>query len=85
MIVPLVGDFAGPGALRRAGDYVRDHADVVSAFYGSNVGVYLNSQQTRAYCRNLAALPASPDSWFIESDGVRTLTSKLSVCPPDAK
>ena len=57
--------------------------DVVHAFYGSNVGVYLTTQQTRAFCRNLAALPVPPDGWFIESDGVRTLASKLATCQKD--
>lgn len=60
MIVPLVGDFGGPTAIRRVGDYVREHTDVIHAFYGSNVGVYLNNQQTRAFCTNLATLPAAP-------------------------
>jgi hypothetical protein len=85
LIVPVVGDFAGPDALRRVGTYVREHADVIRAFYGSNVGVYLNSQQTRAFCRNLASLPAAPRTWFIESDGVRSLTSKLDACPTGPK
>jgi hypothetical protein len=81
MIVPVVGDFGGSAAIRRVGDYIREHRGVVHAFYGSNVGVYLSTQQTRAYCRNLASLPAAPDSWFIESDSVRSLTSKLRACP----
>jgi hypothetical protein len=85
VIVPLVGDFGGPGAIRRVGDYVREHTDVVRAFYGSNVGVYLTTQQTRAFCSNLAALPAAPGAWFIESDAVRSLASKLKACAPGAK
>jgi hypothetical protein len=85
LIVPVVGDFGGPSALQRVADYVRGHGDVIHAFYGSNVGVYLNNQQTRAFCRNLAALPASPSAWFIESDGVRSMTSKLGACPPDTR
>lgn len=85
MIVPLVGDFGGPGAIRRAGDYVREHTEVISAFYGSNVGVYLSDQQTRAFCRNLAGLPAAPRAWYIDRDGVRSLTSKLRACPPEGK
>ncbi len=84
MIVPVVGDFGGPGAVRRVGDYVRQHRAVVQAFYGSNVGVYLSNEQTRAFCRSLASLPAAPDAWFIESDGVRSLTAKLKACVPRA-
>ncbi len=82
MIVPVVGDFGGADAIRRVGDYVREHTDVVHAFYGSNVGVYLNSRQTRSFCKNLASLPAAPDAWFIERDGVISLASKLSACAP---
>ena len=85
MIVPVIGDFGGPSAIHRVGDYVREHTDVIRAFYGSNVGVYLNNQQTRAFCNNLATLPAAPRAWFIESDGVRSLSSKLRACPPEAK
>jgi len=54
----------------------------VRAFYGSNVGVYLTNDQTRQFCRNLAGLPASPNAWFVESDGVRSFGSKLSACAP---
>ena len=85
MVVPVVGDFGGPFAIRRVGDYVRTHGDVVHAFYGSNVGVYLNTTQTRAFCGSLAALPAARGAWFIERDGVRSLSSKLHTCGPDAK
>ncbi len=85
MIVPVVGDFGGPSAIQRVGEYVRAHADVIHAFYGSNVGVYLSNQQTRTFCRNLATLPAAPGAWFIERDGVRSLAAKLRACPPEAK
>jgi hypothetical protein len=85
LIVPVIGDFGGLGAIKRVGDYVRSRGDVVEAFYGSNVGVYLNKQQTRTFCRNLASLPAARRAWFIERDGVRSLASKLKACPPDEK
>lgn len=85
MIVPVVGDFGGPAAIQRVGDYVRAHADLIQAFYGSNVGVYLNKQQTRAFCRNLANLPVAPSARFIERDGVRSFESKLKSCLPEAK
>ena len=85
LIVPVVGDFGGPDALRRVGEYVRTHGDVVRAFYGSNVGVYLTNDQTRAFCHNLAMLPAASDAWFIESDGVGSLSSKLKACMPQKK
>lgn len=85
LIVPVVGDFGGPSALRRIGDYVRKHRGIIQAFYGSNVGVYLSNEQTRAFCANLAALPASSRAWFVERDAVRSLTSKLSACAAEAE
>src|SRR5437667_2663383 len=33
LIVPLVGNFAGPSALRAVGQYLREHSTSVSAFY----------------------------------------------------
>jgi len=79
-IVPVVGDFGGAGALRRISDYVRGHNDVVRAFYGSNVAVYLTNQQVRAYCANLAMLPAARGASFVESDSVIALSAKLQAC-----
>ena len=85
LIVPVIGDFGGPSAIPRVGEYVRAHRDVIRAFYGSNVGVYLSTQQARTFCKHLAALPAAPGAWFIDSDSVRPLTSKLRACAPEAK
>jgi hypothetical protein len=84
-IVPVVGDFAGSGAFRRVGDYVRDHKDRVRAVYGSNVGVYLTNQQSHAFCRNLATLPASSTAWFIDSRGMRRFDAKLAACVAEIK
>jgi hypothetical protein len=80
LIVPVVGNFAGPSALRRIGEEVRARGAAVTVFYGSNVGVYLTLEETRAFCRNLAALPAATDAAFIERDGVHRLTAKLKAC-----
>jgi hypothetical protein len=85
LIVPVVGDFGGTDAIRRVGDYTRRHGAAVMAFYGSNVGVYLNERQARAYCTNLAGLPADPRTSFIERDGVRLLAAKVRDCRADAK
>lgn len=85
LVVPVIGDFGGPNAIRQVGDYVRKRNDVISAFYASNVAVYLTNDQTRAFCRNLATLPAAGNAWFIESKGMRTLASKLRACAPAGK
>jgi len=80
LIVPVVGDFAGPTALRGVGAYVRQHRDTVRVFYGSNVGVYLTTAQTRVFCASLAALPVSADAWFVESNALRPFSAKLTAC-----
>jgi hypothetical protein len=80
LIVPVIGDFGGAGAIRRVGDYLRSRGSMVQAFYGSNVSVYLTRQQARAYCGYLRTLPAAPDASFIDSDSVRTFASKLKDC-----
>lgn len=85
LIVPLVGDFGGPTAFRRIGDYVRARGSRIRAIYGSNVGVYLSTQQTSVFCGNLASLPATGGAWFIESSGMRSLDAKLRKCPSAAK
>ena len=81
MIVPVVGDFAGPDAIRRTGDYMRQHRAVLKVFYGSNVEVYLTNQQRAAFCNNVAALPFNSRTWFIGSKDLRRLPAKLQTCP----
>ena len=61
---------------------VREHGDVVQAFYGSNVAVYLTNRQMSAFCASLATLPVASGAWFIESDAVRSFHSKLENCRP---
>jgi hypothetical protein len=80
LIVPVVGDFGGPKAIRHVADYIRQHAGTLSAFYASNVEVYLSRQQTSAFCGSLATLPYHSRTWFIASKGMRPLTSKLEAC-----
>ena len=66
LIVPVVGDFAGPKALRAIGRWVRTHGATVSAFYVSNVEQYLEqSGKWNAFCANVAALPLDKSSVFI--------------------
>ena len=85
LIVPVVGDFAGPMAIRRVGDYIRQHSGRVSAFYASNVEVYLNRQQAAAFCGSLAALPYDSRTLFIGSKGMRVFPAKLKTCMPGAR
>jgi hypothetical protein len=72
LIVPIVGDFAGPRALRAVGTYVRDHGAVVSAFYVSNVEMYLQRNGVwSTFCANAATLPVDATSVFIRPSGGR--------------
>jgi hypothetical protein len=67
-IVPVVGDFAGPRALRGIGTWVREHGLTVSAFYTSNVEFYLIRNDTFArFAANVRELPAAPDSVIIRA------------------
>jgi hypothetical protein len=63
LIVPLVGDFAGPKAIRMAGQYLKEHSAVVNVFYISNVEDYI--RMWPAYQANLASLPTDRASMFI--------------------
>jgi hypothetical protein len=68
LIVPLVGDLAGPKAVRALGKYLRDRSATVTAFYVSNVEQFLYQGGTwQNFCRNVASLPLDAKSTFIRS------------------
>lgn len=68
LVVPVVGDFAGPTALRGVGQYARDHGATVSTFYVSNVEQYLRQDgKLEAFCLNVASMPIDDRSTFIRS------------------
>ena len=69
VIVPVVGNFAGPKAIRAVGTYLKEHNAIVSAFYLSNVEQYLyqqNDDWSRFYT-NVSMLPLDASSTFIRS------------------
>ena len=65
LIVPLVGDFAGPAVIRNIGKYVKDRRSTVSVFYISNVETYLDENQKQVFYQNIAALPTDPTSTLL--------------------
>jgi hypothetical protein len=68
MLLPVVGNFGGPRAIRRVGAYVKEHGATVSAFYLSNVEQYLRMDGLwGAFCANVGALPLDESSLFIRS------------------
>jgi hypothetical protein len=65
-IVPIVGNFAGPKAVRAVGAYLRDHQATVSVFYVDEVEAYLRQDGVwPAFCANVATLPLDGASVFI--------------------
>jgi hypothetical protein len=71
LIVGLVGDFAGPKALRAVGQYVREHDATVTVFYTSNVEQYLfqDPDNWKLFYSNVGALPMTASTTFIRSLG----------------
>ena len=70
LIVPVVGDFAGPKSIRAIGQYLKDHNTTVTAFYLSNVEQYLYSDgKLLDFFKNVATLPLDKSSTFIRTFG----------------
>jgi hypothetical protein len=68
LVLPVVGDFAGPRALRAVGTWLKSKSAVVSAFYVSNVEQYLRVERVwGAFCGNAARLPIDDTSTFIRA------------------
>jgi hypothetical protein len=68
LVVPLVGDFAGPKAIHDVGVYLKDHNATVTAFYLSNVEQYLFQDDVwRRFYTNVGTLPLDSTSTFIRS------------------
>lgn len=69
LVIPVVGDFAGPWAIRRVGDWLRSRGLTVGAFYLSNVEQYLFREGGAAerFYANVASLPVDGASRFIRS------------------
>jgi hypothetical protein len=69
LIVPVVGNFGGPKAIRAVAKYIRSHDAVVSAFYVSNVEQYLLREGgIDQFCASAATLPTDETSTFIRSE-----------------
>jgi len=88
LIVPLVGDFAGPKAIRAVGQYLKDHGATVNVFYISNVEDYIQARSK--YVGNIASLPTDASSvllrWYIggatELDSIATFVRRQSGTIP---
>lgn len=79
LVVPVVGNFSGPKALRAVGDYVRSHGATVTAFYVSNVESYLHREGSwNAFCGNVATMPIDEASVFIRPGGMSMSVSSMA-------
>jgi len=68
LVIPVVGNFAGPKAIRAVGQFLKDKGAIVSAFYLSNVEMYLQQDGSWGdFCANVAMLPLDDSSTFIRS------------------
>jgi hypothetical protein len=77
MIIPVVGNFGGPKALRAVAAYLKQKQIPVSVFYTSNVEQYLRQDGIWSnFCASAATLPLDDKSLFI-----RTLRAGFSGQP----
>jgi hypothetical protein len=68
LIVPVVGNFAGPKALGAIGEYLKKNGFSVTAYYLSNVEQYLfDGDLFSAWANNVRKLPLTDKSLFIRS------------------
>ena len=82
LVVPVVGNFGGPKAIRAVGRYLKERGAVVSAFYLSNVEQYLRQDGLwPRFCENVAALPLDDSSMFVRPSmiGMRGVTSIVVI------
>jgi hypothetical protein len=77
LLIPIVGNFGGPKAIRSVSAYLKEHGGTVSAFYLSNVEQYLfrPPQNTasiyKEFYENVATLPLDESSTFIRSGNIQ--------------
>jgi hypothetical protein len=73
LLIPIVGNFAGPKAIRAVGQYLKEHGAIVGAFYLSNVEQYLfrppqgGSSIHVQFYQSVGTLPLDASSMFIRS------------------
>ena len=85
LIVPVVGNFSGPKAIRAIGAYVRSRGATVSAFYVSTVEPYLKRDGSfPTFCASVATLPMDDASVFIRPGNVMNLQASGFAVPPAA-
>jgi len=84
LIVPLVGDFAGPKTIRAIGKYLKERGATVTAFYVSNVEYYLDGVRND-FCANVASLPLDENSTYIRASRGGDRSSPLGAMQAETK
>ena len=68
LIIPVVGDLAGPSAINAISRHILERGERLSAFYVSNVEFYLfGDGKYPQFVENLERIPRSPNSVLIRS------------------
>lgn len=68
LIVPVVGDFGGPNAVRAVGRYVREHGAAIDVFYTSNVESYLfREDRWHAFYDSMQTMPFGSSAVVVRS------------------
>jgi hypothetical protein len=84
LLVPVIGDFAGPKALRAVGNWIASHGGVANYVYTSNVEQYLfQNDAFRRYYTTVGGLPLAEQSTFIRSYFDRGFYYPPGVIMPD--
>lgn len=79
LVIPVVGDFGGPKAIRAIARYLKSVDGMVSAFYLSNVEQFLAQDgKWDAFCASSSALPLDDTSTFIRSGRGSPYTSSFN-------
>jgi len=87
LVIPVVGDFGGPTAIREVGRYLSSHGATVTAFYLSNVERYLFDRRRswRNFYTNVAVLPYDNKSLFIRAILNRPASTLVTLLSPIAE
>src|SRR5262249_14489281 len=84
LIVPVVGNFGGPKAIKAVGKWLKERNATVAAFYASNVEQYLFQDNIAwNYYENVAELPIDSASVFIRSGGGRNTMGASGMQAPN--
>jgi hypothetical protein len=86
LVIPVVGDFGGPTAVREVGRYLASHDAKVTTFYLSNVERYLFDRRRtwRRFYANVALLPYDDKSLFIRAILNRPASTLVTLLSPIA-